>query len=106
MRNRIALLLIAVTAASLPASGTDARQARRRDLQQQQVAELDTNGLSPAAVEKFYIGAWTDLGGRRLWFSIDKIAGGQVQSASFPMAHLKQGHIDGNRLTLVSISCL
>jgi len=105
MRKLFTLLLIAVTSTLLLSSSSDARQARRRDLQQQQITPLDTRGLSPDALRKFYIGTWNDQLGR-FWFSIDKVVGEQVQNASFRMAHLRNGHIDGNRLMLVSMSCV
>lgn len=106
MKRKIAaVVVLAVAAATVLASYAGARQARRRDLQRQVETELDTSGMSPEALKNLYIGTWNDLGGR-FWFSIDKIAGAQVQGASFRMAHLKGGRINGNQLTLDSISCV
>ena len=107
MKNKIqAVMVLAVMVASmlLTADG-NARQARRRDLRQQQETELDTIGLSPDALRKSFIGTWNDQGGR-FWFTIDDIAGTEVRTARFRLAHLKNGRIDGNRLTLVSMSCV
>ena len=104
-RKRFTFFLIAVTSISLVCSASDARQARRRERQQQQLTELNTAGLSADALRKLYLGAWNDQGGR-FWFSIDRIDGMQVKSASFRMAHLQNGRIDGNRLTLLSGSCV
>ena len=104
-RKIAAVLVLALAAAIALASYADARQARRRDLQRQAVTELDTTGMSLEALRKLYVGTWDDQGGR-FWFSIDRIAGAQVQSASFKMAHLKDGYIDGNQLTLNSMSCV
>lgn len=106
MRRKIAaVLVLAVAAATVLASFADARQARRRDLRRQVETELDTSGMSPEALRKLYLGTWDDQGGR-FWFSIDRIAGAQVQGASFKMAHLKDGRIKGNQLTLNSMSCV
>lgn len=104
-RKALAVLLSAANAAILFAADADARQARRRDLQRQVETELDTSGMSLAALGKLYIGTWRDQNGR-FWFSIDNIAGAQVQGANFRMAHLKDGHISGNQLTLNSMSCV
>lgn len=104
-RKVLAVLLSAATVATLFALDASARQARRRDLQRQVETELDTTGMSLDALRKFYIGTWRDQGGR-FWFSIDKIADAQVQSASFRMAHLRDGQIRGNQLTLNSMSCV
>ena len=62
-------------------------------------------GLNPDVVRKSFLGTWTDQLGR-FWFTIDDIAGDQVRSAQFHLAHLKDGHIQGNRLSLVSVSCV
>jgi len=106
MRREIAaVLVLAMAAEAVLVTHADARQARRRDLQRQVETELDTTGMSLDALRKFYVGTWRDQGGR-FWFSIDKIAGAQVQSASFRMAHLKDGQIRGNQLTLNSVSCV
>jgi hypothetical protein len=106
MKRKIAaVLVLALAAATVLASYADARQARRRDLQRQVETELDTSGMSLDTLRKLYIGTWTDQGGR-FFFSIDKIAGVQVQSAGFKMAHLKNGRINGNQLTLNSMSCV
>jgi hypothetical protein len=98
-------VLVLTALAVLAASASDARQARRRDRPQQQQTELDVTGISPEALRNAYVGTWNDQGGR-FWFAIDDIAGTQVRSAEFRMAHLKDGHIEGNRLTLVSMSCV
>jgi hypothetical protein len=66
---------------------------------------LDVTGLNPEVVRKSFLGTWNDQLGR-FWFTIDDIAGDQVRSAQFHLAHLKNGHIEGNRLTLVSASCI
>jgi hypothetical protein len=105
MQRFAAVLIVALTATAMLFADANARQARRRDRQQQTAAELDTAGLTPDALRKLYLGTWNDQG-RRFWFSIDKIAGAQVQEATFRMAHLQNGRIDGNRLTLVSGSCV
>jgi len=105
-RSRLAIIVMVVAASTVCGiADSNARQARRRDLQQQQQAELDTKGLSPELLRKAFIGTWNDQGGR-FWFAIDDIAGTQVHSARFRLAHLKSGHIEGNRLTLVSMSCI
>jgi hypothetical protein len=103
-KNAVVAFLAGMLTAVLIADA-NARQARRRDRQQQQATELDTSGLSPEALSKLYLGTWND-GTRRFWFSIDKIAGVQVEAATFHMAHFQNGRIDGNRLTLVSQSCV
>ena len=99
------LLLVIVIVAGALVVDANARQARRRDRQQQQVTELDTSGLSAEAIGKLYLGTWNDQNGR-FWFSIDKFDGSQIQAATFRMAHLQTGKIDGSRLTLVSGSCV
>lgn len=104
-RKILAVLLSAAAVATLLAGDANARQARRRDLRRQDVTELDTSGMSPEALGKLYLGSWKDQGGR-FWFSIDKVAGAQVQSAGFRMAHLRDGRINGNQLTLNSMSCV
>ena len=104
-RKAIAVLLLAAAVAIAFAADASARQARRRDLQRQQLSELDTSGMSAEALRKLYLGTWRDQGGR-FWFSIDKIAGAQVQGAGFRMAHLRDGQISGNQLTLNSVSCV
>jgi len=106
MKRKVLAVLIAAAAVAILAAGdANARQARRRDLQRQEVSELDTSRMSPEALRKLYLGTWRDQGGR-FWFSIDKIAGAQVQGAAFRMAHLKDGQISGNQLTLNSMSCV
>jgi hypothetical protein len=104
-RKVAAVLVLATTAAAVLASHADARQARRRDLQRQVETELDTSGMSLEALRNLYIGTWRDQGGR-FWFSIAKITGARVQSATFRMAHLKNGQISGNQLSLNSMSCV
>lgn len=104
-REIAAVLVVAMVVATVLTSHSNARQARRRDLQRQVETELDTSGMSLDALGKLYVGTWNDQGGR-FWFSIDKIAGAQVQGASFRMAHLKDGRINGNQLTLNSMSCV
>jgi len=105
MKRKIHVALLAVMLAGVLVADANARQARRRDRQPQQLTELDTSALSPEALSKLYLGTWND-GTRRFWFSLDKIAGAQVQAATFRMAHFKNGHIEGNHLTLVSQSCV
>lgn len=107
MTRKISVLLIVATAAAaaLVAATSDARQPRRRDLQQQPATELDITGISPDTLRKAYLGTWNDQLGR-FWFTIRDISGTQVRSADFRLAHLKEGHIDGNRLALVSMSCV
>lgn len=105
MRRIASVLATAIAIVIALASYADARQARRRDLQRQVETELDTSSMSLDTLRKLYIGTWRDQGGR-FWFSIDEIAGAQVQSASFRMAHLRDGQIRGNQLTLNSMSCV
>jgi len=104
-RRHLATLLGLVAAAIWLCDGdAGAREGRRREPQQQQ-PELDVRGLDPDVVRKSFLGTWNDTLGR-FWFEIDDIAGDQVRTAQFRLAHLKNGHIDGNRLTLVSASCV
>jgi hypothetical protein len=98
-------MLTATVASVLVSADGNARQARRRDLQQQQQTELDTRGMTPEALRKSFLGTWNDQVGR-FWFAINDIAGAQVRNARFRMAHLENGQIEGNRLTLVSMSCV
>jgi hypothetical protein len=100
----IALFAAMMVPVLLATDGT-ARQARRRDLQQQQQTELDITGMSPDALRKSFIGTWDDQGGR-FWFTIGDITGDEIRSARFRLAHLKSGRIEGNRLTLLSMSCV
>ena len=95
--------VVAAGTALLSDSNAGAREGRRREPQQQ--AELDVRGLDPDVVRKSFLGTWNDTLGR-FWFKIDDIAGDQVRAAQFRLAHLKDGHIEGNRLTLVSVSCV
>jgi hypothetical protein len=52
-----------------------------------------------------FVGTWRD-GQDRFWFTIDRIDGNEVRAARFWLAHLKQGRVDGDTLTLVSESCV
>ena len=105
MTRTISVFVLVVTAiAVLAASANEARE-RRRDRQQQQITELDITGIDTETLRNAYIGTWNDQLGR-FWFAINDIAGIQVRNAQFPMAHLKEGHIEGNRLMLVSLSCV
>src|SRR6516225_1323096 len=100
-RRHLATLLGLVAAAIWLCDGdAGAREGRRREPQQQQ-PELDVRGLDPDVVRKSFLGTWNDTLGR-FWFEIDDIAGDQVRTAQFRLAHLKNGPIDGNQLTLVS----
>jgi len=104
--RHLALLLATVLAvtALLGDGDAGAREGRRRQPQQEQ-PELNVSGLSPDVVRKSFVGTWNDQLGR-FWFTIGDISGDQVRSAQFHLAHLKNGHIEGNRLTLVSVSCV
>jgi len=97
------LLAVLAIANAFGFGDASARQGRRQPQENQ--AELDTKNLNPEVVRKSFLGTWNDQGGR-FWFAIDDIAGNQVRSARFHLAHLKNGRIDGNRLTLVSRSCI
>jgi hypothetical protein len=103
--NRKSLLLflaIAIATTVFAFGDASARQGRREPQSQ---PELDVSKLNPETVRKSFLGTWNDNLGR-FWFTIDDIAGNQVRTARFHLAHLKNGHIDGNRLTLVSRSCV
>jgi hypothetical protein len=52
-----------------------------------------------------FVGTWHD-GQDRFWFTVDAIEGNQVRAARFWLASLKEGHVDGDTLTLVSRSCV
>jgi hypothetical protein len=52
-----------------------------------------------------FIGTWHD-NQDRFWFTIDRIEGNEVRAARFWLAHLKQGRVDGETLTLTSRSCV
>ena len=95
------ILIVALAAATVLSSQTEARQARRRDAQRPPAAELDVQGMTSEEIQKLYVGTWKDQGGR-FWFSIDKLSGADVQSATFRMAHLRNGRIDGAHLVLDS----
>ena len=104
--RNLALLFASLAAAAilLTDGNAGARERRSRAAPKEQ-AELDVSTLNPDAVRKSFLGTWSDELGR-FWFTIDDITGDQVRSAQFHLAHLKNGHIAGNRLTLVSASCI
>ena len=104
--RHLALLVATVLAgtALLGDGDAGAREGRRRQPQQEQ-PELDITGLNPDVVRKSFLGTWNDQLGR-FWFTIEDISGDDVRSAQFHLAHLKKGHIEGNRLTLISVSCV
>jgi hypothetical protein len=52
-----------------------------------------------------FLGTWRD-DQNRFWFTIDEIVGGEVRDAQFWLAHLKEGHIDGDSIVLTSESCV
>jgi hypothetical protein len=104
--RRLTVLFASLAAATVLLADADAgaRERRSRTAPKEQT-ELDVSTLSPDAVRKSFLGTWNDELGR-FWFTIDDIAGDQVRSAQFHLAHFKNGHIQGNRLTLVSASCI
>jgi hypothetical protein len=109
MKSRHLALLLGVVAAGTTLlgdgnAGARERSSTRRQPQQEQPG-LDVTDLNPDVVRKSFLGTWNDQLGR-FWFRIDDIAGDQVRSAQFYLAHLKNGHIAGNRLTLISVSCV
>lgn len=114
-RTHLAVTLAAVSIVTASACFEDssARERSGRDRQEKRAqsgvntanAEGDIKALSPEALQKAFIGTWNDQLGR-FWFTIDDIAGNQVRSARFYLAHLKDGHIEGDRLTLRSMSCV
>ena len=104
-RRRLPVLVVSLVAAmTLLAvdAGARERASTRRPTEQ---PGLDVTGLDPEVVRRSFLGTWSDQLGR-FWFTIDDIAGDQVRSAQFHLAHLKSGHIEGNLLTLVSASCI
>src|SRR5215468_10800136 len=104
--RRLALLLASLAAVTVLLADGDAGARERRSTQKpKEQAQLDVSGLNPDEVRKSFLGTWSDELGR-FWFTIDDIAGDQIRSAQFHLAHLKNGHIQGNRLTLVSASCI
>jgi len=104
--GRLALLFATLVAATVLLADGDAGARERRSTQKpKEQAQLDVSGLNPDDVRKSFLGTWSDELGR-FWFKIDDITGDQVRSAQFHLAHLKNGHIEGNRLTLVSASCI
>jgi hypothetical protein len=105
-RRRLPLLFVSLAAAmALLADGDAGARERSSTRRLQEQPGLDVTGLNPEVVRKSFLGTWNDQLGR-FWFTIDDIAGDQVRSAQFHLAHLKNGHIEGNRLTLVSASCI
>jgi hypothetical protein len=91
----VALVTVAVLSASDAAPARDASPTAAPGLAQ----------LSPADLRMLWLGHWSD-DRKRWWFTIDEIVGNDIRRARFRLAHLKQGHIEGDRLTLVSESCV
>lgn len=64
---------------------------------------------NPQQVQQFdpdvFLGTWRD-DQNRFWFTIDEIVGSEIRAAQFWLAHLKEGRIEGNSLTLISQSCV
>jgi len=114
-RPQLAVLIaaLAIAMAMLGFGDSSARERRGGQRQEKQAesdlnahrGEGDVSSLSPEALEKAFVGTWNDEHGR-FWFTIDDVAGNQVRSAQFYLAHLKDGHIEGSRLTLNSMSCV
>ena len=103
-RLPVLVVSLAVAMALLADAGAGAREraSTRRPKEQ---AGLDVTSLDPDVVRKSFLGTWSDQLGR-FSFTIDDIAGDQVRRARFHLAHLKNGHIEGNSVTLVSASCI
>ncbi len=74
----------------------DAAESESTPQEQQQMQQADP---------QFLLGTWRD-DQNRFWFRIDEIVGNEVRAARFWLAHLKEGRIDGDTLTLTSESCL
>jgi len=91
-----AVLLAASAVLPCAIESIDAAEIEAAPPLEQQVRQLDPQIL---------LGTWRD-DQNRFWFTIDEIVGGEVRAARFWLAHLKEGHIDGNSLTLTSESCL
>jgi len=81
--------------------------AQTRDQTQ---GERDLQNMSAEELANSFLGDWRDQR-NRWWFAVDEIAGNandgfEVKAARFRLASLKEGHIDGNYLRLVSRSCV
>lgn len=61
--------------------------------------------MSASEIENAFLGDWRD-NRDRWWFGIDSIEDTEVRAARFRLAHLKEGQIEGTRLSLVSTACL
>jgi hypothetical protein len=64
-------------------------------------AQQSVRGVDPQS----FLGEWRD-GQDRYWFTVNAIENNVVTDAHFRLAHLVEGHIEGNVLTLVSESCV
>ena len=108
MRNMRAALVLIVAALggadSEAAHGSEHNSAvAREQLEGQEQRSLTT--MSHEALASAFIGTWLDERGR-FWFAIDEIIKNEVRAASFRLASLKEGHVTGDSLILVSSSCV
>jgi hypothetical protein len=72
--------------------------------------QRDLQNMSPEELANSFLGDWRDQR-NRWWFAVDEITGNandgfEVSAARFRLASLKEGHIDGDYLRLVSRSCV
>jgi len=116
MRNRCSaswaiaytsLCALAVIFIQTPSSWAADSATQTRDQIQD---ERDLQNMSPEELANSFLGDWRDQR-NRWWFAVDEIAGNandgfEVKAARFRLASLKEGHIDGNYLRLVSRSCV
>jgi hypothetical protein len=105
-RTRLTVTLALAAAASLLLSdGTSgAKEAGGRE-RNPQTAERDVKTLSTEELREAYMGVWNDER-HRWWFTITDIENNKIKGAQFRLASLKEGTINGDKLTMVSRECV